>query len=191
MLLLSKPSELVLAHATGKRTSCCNCLNLKCCGSREKRIRDANALSTRKAATAGLIDSQRWLRAARWLVIQEPNWPRSIRPWHSRKVPGIGSEAIGAGTGIGVAFDALPQLAAEAEGSGGAKGRQGTGGSVWGGPSPCEGPDAIGFQAFRLQAYRNNGRSGGKFNGILPQVTACCVARRKTKFGTPGTQGGM
>jgi hypothetical protein len=129
-------------------------LNLKSRGSREKRIRDANALSMRKAATAGLIDSQRWLRAARWLVIQKPNWPRSIRPWHSRKVlgkvPGIGSEATGAGTGLGAAFDALPQLAAEAEGSGGAKGRKGTGGSVWGGPSPCEGPAAIGFQAFRF-----------------------------------------
>jgi hypothetical protein len=79
----------------------------------------------RKAATAGLITSQRWLRAARWLVIQEPNWPRSISPWHSRKVPGIGSEAVGAGTGLGAAFDALSQLAAEAEGSGGAKGRKG------------------------------------------------------------------
>ena len=79
----------------------------------------------RKAATAGLIDSQRWLRAARWLVIQKPNWPRSIRPWHSRKVLGIGSEAIGAGTGLGAAFDALPQLAAEAEGSGDAEERQG------------------------------------------------------------------
>ena len=79
----------------------------------------------RKAATAGLITSQRWLRAARWLVIQEPNWPRSISPWHSLKVPGIGSEAVGAGTGLGAAFDALSQLAAEAEGSGGAKGRKG------------------------------------------------------------------
>jgi hypothetical protein len=148
LLLSSRPSKLVLAHVTGKRASFCYCSNLKSRGSREKRIRDANALSTRKAATAGLIDSQRWLRAARWLVIQEPNWPRSSRPWHSRKVPGIGSEAIGAGTGI--AFDALPQLAAEAEGSGGAKGRKGAGGSVWGGPSPCEGPDAIGFQPFRF-----------------------------------------
>ena len=148
LLQLSKPSKLVPAHTTRKRTYYCYCSNLKSRGSREKRIRDANALSMRKAATAGLITSQGLPRAARWLVIQEPNWPRSISPWHSRKVPGIGSEAVGAGTGLGAAFDALSQLAAEAEGSGGAKGRKGTGGSVWGGPSPCEGPDAIGFQAF-------------------------------------------
>jgi hypothetical protein len=45
-------------------------------------------------------------------------------------VPGIGSEAIGAGTGLGAAFDALPQFAAEAEGSTGAEDRQGTGGAI-------------------------------------------------------------
>jgi hypothetical protein len=140
LLQLSKPSKLVLPHATRKRTSCCNCSNLKSRGSRETRIRDANALSMRKAATAGLIDSQRRLRAARWLAIQEPNWPRSIRPWHSRRVPGIGSEDVGAGTGLGAAFDALPQLAAEAEGCSDAEERQGAGDcgrrGVWG----CDGP---------------------------------------------------
>ena len=129
LLQLSKPSKLVLPHATRKRTCCCNCSNLKCRGSREKRIADANALNTRKAATAGLIDRQRRLGAARWLVIQKPNWQRSIRPWHTRKVPGTGSDAIGAGAVLGAAFDALPQLSAIPEGSGGAKGRQGAGDS--------------------------------------------------------------
>ena len=42
-----------------------------------------------------------------------------------QKVPGIGSEAVAAGNGVSATFDALSQLAAEAEGCGGAKGRQG------------------------------------------------------------------
>jgi len=154
LLLSSRPSKLLPAHATGKRTSSCKCSNLKGRGSREKRIRDANALSMRKAATAGRITSQRWLRAARWLVIQEPNWPRSIRPWQLQKVPGIRSAVLEAGRGVGAAFDALPQLAAEAEGCSRAKGRQGARSTGWrgvrGGPSPCEGPAAIGFQTFRF-----------------------------------------
>jgi len=44
-----------------------------------------------------------------------------------QKGPDIGSEAVGTGNGVGAAFNALPQLAAEAKGSGGAKGRQGAG----------------------------------------------------------------
>ncbi len=39
----------------------------------------------------------------------------------------MGSEAVGAGQGMAATFDALSQLAAEAKGSGGAKGRQGAG----------------------------------------------------------------
>ena len=47
-----------------------------------------------------------------------------------QKVPGIGSEAVTAGNGVGATFDALSQLAAEAKGSGGAKGRQGAGSAI-------------------------------------------------------------
>ena len=47
-----------------------------------------------------------------------------------QKVPGIGSEAVGAGNGVGATFDALPQLAAEAVGSTGAEDWQGTGGAI-------------------------------------------------------------
>jgi len=42
-----------------------------------------------------------------------------------QKEPGIGSEAVAAGNGVGTMFDPFSQLAAEAKGSGGAKGRQG------------------------------------------------------------------
>ena len=81
-------------------------------------------------------------------------WPPVVdiveEAWHPRKVPGNGSAAVGTGGEVGGALDTLPQLAAEAEGSSGTKGRKGTGGSVWGGPSPCEGPAAIGFQTFRF-----------------------------------------
>jgi len=45
------------------------------------------------------------------------------------KVPGIGSDGIAAGGGLGAGFDALPQLAAEAEGSEGAEDWQWAGGS--------------------------------------------------------------
>ena len=51
-----------------------------------------------------------------------------LRLWQMQKVPGIGSEAVAAvaaGKGVGATFDALPQLAAEAKGCSGAKGRQG------------------------------------------------------------------
>ena len=55
-----------------------------------------------------------------------------------QKVPGIGSEAVAAGNGVGATFDALPQLAAEAEGCGGAKGRQGAWDAGSGlGPGDC------------------------------------------------------
>ncbi|GDX74327.1 hypothetical protein LBMAG40_09840 [Cyanobium sp.] len=50
--------------------------------------------------------------------------------WQMQKVPGIGSEAVGAGNSVGITFDALPQLAAEAKGSGGAKGGQGAGSAI-------------------------------------------------------------
>ena len=54
-----------------------------------------------------------------------------LRLWQLQKVPGIGSEVVAAEKGVGASFDALPQLAAEAEGSGGTKGRKG----AWGGRS--------------------------------------------------------
>jgi hypothetical protein len=47
-----------------------------------------------------------------------------------QKGPGIGSEAATAGNGIGTTFDAISQLTAEAECSGGAKGRQGAGSAI-------------------------------------------------------------
>jgi hypothetical protein len=47
--------------------------------------------------------------------------------WQLQNAPGIASEAIATGNGVGATFNALPQLAAEAKGSGGAKGRQGAG----------------------------------------------------------------
>jgi hypothetical protein len=53
------------------------------------------------------------------------NRVRPLRLWQMQKVPGIGSEAVAAGKGVGATFDALPQLAAEAKGCSGAKGRQG------------------------------------------------------------------
>ena len=85
------------------------------------------------AATGGLIDSQRSLKVARWLGIQKgqrtkANGPRPIMLWQLEKVPDIGSGAVGTGNGVGATFNALPQLAAEAKGSGCAKGRQGAGG---------------------------------------------------------------
>lgn len=58
------------------------------------------------------------------------NRPRPIGLWQPRKVPGIESEAVAVGNGVGAAFDPLPQLAAEAEGSTGAEDRQGTGGAI-------------------------------------------------------------
>ena len=65
------------------------------------------------------------LKAARWLLEQKkPNDGNRNRPWQPRKVPGIGSEAIAARNGVGAKFNILPQLAAKAEGSGSAKGRQ-------------------------------------------------------------------
>jgi len=45
-------------------------------------------------------------------------------------VPGIESEAVAVGNGVGAAFDPLPQLAAEAEGSNGAEDWQGSGGEI-------------------------------------------------------------
>ena len=42
-------------------------------------------------------------------------------------VPGIGSAAVEAGCGVTAELDALPQLAAEAEGSEGTNGRYGAG----------------------------------------------------------------
>jgi hypothetical protein len=47
--------------------------------------------------------------------------------WQLQNAPGIASEAIATGNGVGATFNALPQLAADAKGSGGAKGRQGAG----------------------------------------------------------------
>jgi hypothetical protein len=90
-----------------------------------------------KVVTAGLINGQRLLKAVRWLVIQHLNWSRSVRLWQPRKMSSIGSEDVGAGSGVGATIDALPQLAAEAEGSGGAKDWQGVG--YWGrrSLSPC------------------------------------------------------
>ena len=82
------------------------------------------------AAIAGLVDSQRWLKAARWLVDEKTNYDNRNRPWQPRKGPGIESGAVGAGNSVAAPFNALPQLAAEAEGSGGAKGRQGAGDGV-------------------------------------------------------------
>ena len=82
------------------------------------------------AATGGLIDSQRSLKVARWIGIQKrptAQGPRPIMLWQLQKVPDIGSGAVGTGNGVGATFDSLPQLAAEAKGSGGAKGRQGAG----------------------------------------------------------------
>ena len=84
------------------------------------------------AATGGLIDSQRSLKVARWLGIQKgqrtkANGPRPIMLWQLQKVPDIGSEAVGTGNGVRATLNALPQLAAEAKGSGCAKGRQGAG----------------------------------------------------------------
>lgn len=61
---------------------------------------------------------------------KQANYPRPIGLWQPRKVPGIGSEAVAVGDGIGATFNALPQLAAKAEGSTGAEDRQGTGGAI-------------------------------------------------------------
>jgi hypothetical protein len=44
-------------------------------------------------------------------------------------LPGIGSDSVAAGNMINATFDVLSQLAAKAEGSSGAKGRQGAGGA--------------------------------------------------------------
>jgi hypothetical protein len=56
-------------------------------------------------------------------ILTKPN--QALQP---QKVPGIGSgEAVGAGSGVGASINPLHQLAANAEGSGGAKGRQGAG----------------------------------------------------------------
>ena len=84
------------------------------------------------AAIVGLIDSQRSLKVARWLGIQKgqrtkANGPRPIMLWQLQNAPGIGLEAVGTGNGADATFDALPQLAAEAECSGGSKGRHGAG----------------------------------------------------------------
>jgi len=59
------------------------------------------------------------------------NCARPLRLWQMQKVPGIGSEAVAAGNGVGATFDALPQLAAEAKCCCGSKGRKwaGDGGS--------------------------------------------------------------
>ena len=73
------------------------------------------------------MDSQWWLKAARWLAgwgFNKANCPRPIRLWQMQKAPGIGSEAVAVGNGVGTTFDAISQLTAEAEGSGGAKGRE-------------------------------------------------------------------
>ena len=51
--------------------------------------------------------------------------------WQPQKVLDIGSEAVGAGNGVVATFDSLPQLAAEAKGSGGAKGAGRKGGGRW------------------------------------------------------------
>ena len=77
------------------------------------------------AAASGLMDSQRWLDVARWLGIQKGQRPKANYALAAEKVPDIGSEAVGAGNGVGATLNWLPQLAAEAKGSGGAKGRQG------------------------------------------------------------------
>jgi hypothetical protein len=77
------------------------------------------------SATSGTSGGQQWLKSPAGCGFKTPNWSRPIRLWQPRKLPGLGSAAIAAGNGVGDAFDALPQLAAQAEGSGGAKGRQG------------------------------------------------------------------
>ena len=46
--------------------------------------------------------------------------------WQLEKVPDIGSGAVGTGNGVGATFNALPQLAAGAEGGKGSEDGEGT-----------------------------------------------------------------
>jgi hypothetical protein len=106
----------------------------------------------RTAATSGLI------KRASGDSKATPGWEfknnqlnkiltKSDQAMQPQKVPGIGSgEAVGAGSGVGASVNPLPQLAAEAEGCRGAKGRY----WAWdGGDELCLGPEVTCLSVFK------------------------------------------